>query len=504
MDRGVRRQRAGVRRSGENTRGHAYAAETMQWNAFRSAGKHGSWSAAAALLAGFLLRAFFVWHHPRFAGDTLVYGDIAQNLLRHGVYGLTEDHIRATLIRLPGYPLFLLACFRVFGVGNYVPVLWVQVAVDLLGCWLLGGAAQRLFGARMGLCVLWLSALCPFTANYTAAALTETLSIFCVTLGLWGLGLWLERRRVGNGSLAPAGAIGCALTGAALLRPDGGLLAAAIVPAMLISGWCAWGRGVALWRGLRDAAVASLLLCGALGLWAARNWKDFHVLQPLAPKYANDPGEDAPLGFARWYRTWGVGFGDTVRVYWVYDGSVENLNDLPPRAFDNAAQRRETAEIYARYNELTSSTPAIETDFAKLAAERVRTHPVRYYVLLPTARMLDMWLRPRTELMKLPLNWLRVRAHPARSTFAIGYAGLNLALLTLAVAGWVRWHRSERPGAVVVWAGVAFVVLRSAMLMTIDNSEPRYTLECFPVLLLLAGVAVSSRLVSHSSATEPS
>ena len=36
-----------------------------------------------------------------------------------------------------------------------------------------------------------------------------------------------------------------------------------------------------------------------------------------------------------------------------------------------------------------------------------------------------------------------------------------------------------------------FVLLRSAMLMTIDNSEPRYTLECFPVVLLLAGLAVA-------------
>ncbi len=37
----------------------------------------------------------------------------------------------------------------------------------------------------------------------------------------------------------------------------------------------------------------------------------------------------------------------------------------------------------------------------------------------------------------------------------------------------------------------AFVVMRCALLWTIDNSEPRYTLECFPVVILLAGFALA-------------
>ena len=38
---------------------------------------------------------------------------------------------------------------------------------------------------------------------------------------------------------------------------------------------------------------------------------------------------------------------------------------------------------------------------------------------------------------------------------------------------------------------VAFVALRCALLLTIDNSEPRYTLECFPVVILLAALALA-------------
>src|SRR5208283_1106685 len=37
---------------------------------------------------------------------------------------------------------------------------------------------------RVALAGLWLAALCPFTANYTAVTLTETLTIFLTTLAI--------------------------------------------------------------------------------------------------------------------------------------------------------------------------------------------------------------------------------------------------------------------------------------------------------------------------------
>src|SRR6266702_7779658 len=99
--------------------------------------------AGTALVTGLLLRLWFVAHMARVSGDTLIYGDIAINLLRHGIYGFTETgaasgsiEIRPTLIRLPGYPLFLATCFRICGIGNYRAVMFVLVAADLVTCWL--------------------------------------------------------------------------------------------------------------------------------------------------------------------------------------------------------------------------------------------------------------------------------------------------------------------------------------------------------------------------------
>src|SRR6202161_4186738 len=120
--------------------------------------------AGAALVAGLLLRLWFVVHMSVIDGDSLIYVGIAKGWLQHGIYGFTQsgkfpNSIRPTLIRLPGYPIFLAACFRLFGMENYRAVMLVQTAVDLATCCLAASLAGRLFGRRAGMAVLWLGAV---------------------------------------------------------------------------------------------------------------------------------------------------------------------------------------------------------------------------------------------------------------------------------------------------------------------------------------------------------
>jgi hypothetical protein len=469
-------------------------------------GRHrggGFGGSAAALLAGAVLRGLFLYWHPRYAGDALTYGDLAHNMLAHHIFGFSDNVIRPTLIRLPGYPAFLALCFILFDAGNYLPVLWVQAAVDLLSCSLLGSLAGRLMGRRAGLAVLWLAALCPFTANYAAAALTETLSIFCVVLAFFSLERWIALQSASERGLKWACTVGLALAFAVLLRPDQGLLSAAIVPAMLWTSFRASRQptGPQCDRRWVCPGLVVLIVALPLLLWGVRNWRVFHVIQPLAPRYANDPGEPVLYGFQRWYRSWGVEFKSTVDVYWAYDGSTVALKDLPPRAFDSPAQREQTAAILARYNDEQASTPWVDNAFTQLAAQRAAQHPLRQYVAMPLAREADMWLRPRTELMRKPLDWWNVRAHPGASAFEIAYGLLNLAYLVLAALGlwyWRSMHWQPRPA--LAMAMLAFVALRSLLLLTLDNSEPRYTLECYPVVILLAGFAIAIRSKENLSA----
>jgi 4-amino-4-deoxy-L-arabinose transferase-like glycosyltransferase len=447
--------------------------------------------AALALGLGLALRLWFVAHAARIAGDTLIYGDIAKNWMEHGVYGFTQTTKGPvpTLIRLPGYPLFLVACFRLFGSEHYTAVMYAQCVIDLLTCLLVGGLAWRLFGRRAGLVTLWLSALCPFMASYVAAPLTETLSLTCVALTFYSLERW---RAAELGMHRWLWVIAVAMAYAVLLRPEQGLLAAAVVSAMLWMASRSSPQCSSLLRAVSPVVLAAICVVIPLAPWTLRNWRTFHVVQPLAPRYATDPGETVPLGFQRWFRTWAIDFASTEDVYWNYDGAPVEISDLPTRAFDSDDQYARTDALLSEYNQTDNAKPQFDARFAALAEERIKADPLRYYVALPVARLLNMIFRPRTEMLPVGLEWWKWREHPRQTVFAAVFAALNLAYFLLGALGLQRWRRRGwGEDAALAWAMIGFVVLRCALLLTLDNSEPRYTLEFFPVILVWSGAVFS-------------
>jgi hypothetical protein len=444
-----------------------------------------------ALGLGTWLRLWFLWHFPQVNGDGLVYGDIAKNWLLHGIYGRTDftaagATVNPTLIRLPGYPLFLAVCFRIFGIDHYGAVLNLQVAIDLASALIVGWTAYAIAGRRAGMWALYLAALCPFTANYVAAPLSETLSIFCVATTCAGL-VWLQKRP----GWLPTLLLALSWSYATLLRPDGALLAVAALVALVMfanrsfMGLPPLGRRRA-WRVVLSAGALSVLPFLA---WTARNYRTFHVFEPLAPRYATDPGESTVPGFQRWMKTWAVDFASTSDIYWNVDSGPLDVNLLPDRAFDFAAQHEETADIFAAYNETTTITSAIDARFAALAAAREHAHPLRSYVELPLLRVLDMWLRPRTEMLNIELRWWQYDRHNAETEFAAAYALLNLAYTVMASVG--AW-RLRRTCGMLVFAIAAYCILRSLLLATIEAPEARYTVEVFPMLCILAGAALGA------------
>jgi hypothetical protein len=445
-----------------------------------------------ALVLGTWLRLWFLWHFPQVNGDGLTYGDIAKNWLTHGIYGRTEFNpagatVRPTLIRLPGYPLFLAACFRIFGVDHYGTVLYLQVAIDLASALIAGWTARAVAGRRAGMWALYLAALCPFTANYVAAPLTETLSIFCVAVACAAL-VWLQARP----GWAPCLLIAATWSYATLLRPDGALLAvASFLAIVLFANRSFLGRPpLGRARAWRYVLAAGLLSVVPFVFWTARNLRTFHVFEPLAPRYATDPGEFTAPGFQRWMKTWIVDFASTSDIYWNAETDPMEVDLLPSRAFDSPAQRGQTADIFTAYNERTTITPQIDARFNALAAEREHAHPLRSYVELPLLRVLDMWLRPRTEMLNIELRWWQYDRHNAETEFAAAYALLNLAYII--VAAWGAWRLRQR-ATVLVAAIVGYCLLRSLLLATIEAPEARYTIEAFPMICILAGAACASR-----------
>ena len=461
----------------------------------------------APLLAGALLRVWMLKRFYEVTGDALIYGGIARNLLRYGRYALTvgTGETYPTLIRLPGYPLFLAMCFKLFGMENYASAAWVQIGLELAGCLLLADFTRRVAPARLRLgaahCTLWLAALCPFTAVYAANPLTEGPTLFVIALAMW-TAVRFEEQPGWRFALG----FTFAVTYAALLRPDGALVALAFAPALLVALIRKKGRdGLrSADQGLSAGSLGSMRMVGVCVLlavmpfaaWTWRNWSTFHVIEPLAPRYATDPGEPTQAGWVSWVKTWCLDFVSTYQVYWNVPGDTLDISKLPARAFDSPEQYAETAALALDYNDNGESlTPEIDARFAKLARERYAAHPVRSYILLPLGRVVDMWLRPRVENLPIDLDWWVYRHHHAETRFSWFYAGLNAFYVVLGILGLWPTPRTKtclrgprvRP-RFWVWM-LTYVVLRSALLLTVEAPEARYTLECFPMLFVLGGIA---------------
>lgn len=431
-----------------------------------------------ATLAAVGLRLIFFFWFSRVTNDSLVYGDLAKNWLQHGVYGLSApDGPAPTYIRLPGYPMYLAGVFAVFGMEHYRAALFLQIFVDIGTCFLIANMARRVASERAARAAFLLAGLCPFLANYASAALTETLEIFftalALDLALAGLADISKWRTWAGCGLAVAAAI--------LLRPDGGLLLAAIGVCLL---WRVMQRaraGERAWPVIVAGAVMTVVSISPLVPWTLRNLHTIHRFQPLAPRYANEEEEDVPMGFNRWVKTWMADYSSTEEIYWAVPGGTVDAGKLPARAFDSPEQRAETERLWADYNVATSVTPEMDSRFAALADQRIHHSRFRYYVWLPTLRIADMWLRPRTELLPCDSRWWEFNDDPQWSALAVGLGIIGIFYAAMAGLGIARGRFLPHLGLLVT-----FILLRSVFLGTLENPEPRYTLEAYPAVIVLA------------------
>jgi hypothetical protein len=165
---------------------------------------------------------------------------------------------------------------------------------------------------------------------------------------------------------------------------------------------------------------------------------------------------------------------------------------MPDRAFDSRPQREQTAALFTDYNQSHDQshemTAELDARFAALAAERVHAAPLRYYIWLPALRIADMWLRPRTELFPSDPRWWEFNDDRRWLAVSLGFGLINLLYVALAAAGALRGREFFGIGLLVL-----FLLLRSTFLGTLENPEPRYTLECFPVMILLGSALFFQR-----------
>jgi hypothetical protein len=471
---------------------------------------------ALALLAGCAMRTYFVLKYPvTDSGDAPFYIELAWNWLKNGVYGFPVNGVLTPVdMRVPGYPAFLAAVFSFAGQSTRAAML-VQVALDLVTCVVIALIAARLAAPadsavrrRVFIAGVWLAALCPFTGNYTAVALTETLVIFLTAVAILVLmqaELGLGRAAVADAALTSLDTRGGWWSGVlrdpyflggivvgfgTLVRPETPLL---IISAGLVL-VARWWRPADWLKLVRAGVLMGVGVLLPLVPWAARNWFTLnHDVQFLAPRYSELPGEYTPLGFTAWTNTWLWRYRDVYLTQWKVNSEEISMDDIPAYAFDSDEERQTMSDILDAYNDVLTIDPALDAKFRAVAAERTARHPLRTYVTVPLKRTMALWFTPRTEL--LPSSgklWpLRSEWEDDRPDFLVtlGFTTVNGVYVLLAIVG--AWLARRRPGLAFL---LVFCVVRTLFFAKfVETPEPRYVLECFPAVIAIAAQTFAKR-----------
>jgi 4-amino-4-deoxy-L-arabinose transferase-like glycosyltransferase len=450
------------------------------------------------LLMALALRLFFVLACPNVAGDSPIYESFARNLLRSGTYSHLQAQgnqpPRPTLIRVPGYPLFLAAVFAVAGPGNESAVRIVQAFLDTFTCILIALIAFEISSGeprrrrKVALWAMFLAALCPFVANYAATILTEvpaTLLWTAATLfGLKGL-----KHQAASRTWLYAGL----LTGlATLFRPESGILAGFFGVVLFL-------REILQRRRWREAGLSvSLMAAGlllALTPWTLRNAWTLKTFQMLAPTQAQDVGEQVPTGYLDWCKTWLWTYRN-IELYW-FPLEAEDLptGPLPAGSSDNEAQGRLALGMIKRHNlDGDNLAPQSDRAFAFLASQRRQAHPLRYYIVLPFLRSLAMWFTTRVQILGLEGRLLPLKEawenDPLDFSISLLLFAVNLFYVVFAILGGIailKRARSVRDFEFLGFATLALIViLRTGFFAYFSFPEPRYVLEIYPNIIVLA------------------
>jgi uncharacterized membrane protein YuzA (DUF378 family) len=540
--------------------------------------------------------------------DGRVYAQMARNLLDQHVYSHDpQPPFNPSLIRLPGYPLFLASIYSVFGLQNNGAVRVIQALIDTGTCALIALLAfywqpDEKKKRVTAFAALGLATVCPFTTIYTATILTEVLTnlllvalLLATTFALRGTST-TEGNAEGNNRLknsllwwSLAGLIGGV---AVMMRPDAGLFLAAVGLTLVITNvWSAVAsaarhrfgstadidsqdnpkrrRRFALpahskkvFAGIMiSGAVFSLAFALVLAPWTIRNWRVFHLFQPLAPQHAEMPGEFVPRGYLLWVRSWLDDEKYVAQFLWPLEVEPIDVDELPASAFDSPEEKKRVAALLEKYNKPDDSensdtnsaaaeptpsptptplaspatqssrpnstasptpqensdedesedstdqeqtnvemTPEIDAGFMQIARERIARHPFRSYVWLPIKRARTMWFDTHSQYWPfegdlLPLDDLDHNIH--QQFWLPLFAGLTAVYTLLGLAGaWVLLRSRKFESRQWLLLVVLAIGLRLALFSSLENPEPRYVVEFFPILSVLGGIAIA-RLSRH-------
>jgi hypothetical protein len=139
-------------------------------------------------------------------------------------------------------------------------------------------------------------------------------------------------------------------------------------------------------------------------------------------------------------------------------------------------------------------TPEIDAAFGRLARARISRSPLRYYLSLPFRRAVSLWFDTHSQFYPfegelMPLEELDRSTR--QQIWLPLFAALTWIYTLLGVTGaWLLWRTGGFAARRWVVLVALMIFLRLGFFAALENPEPRYVVEFFPLLSILGGITM--------------
>ncbi len=208
-------------------------------------------------------------------GDADGYWQLGKKLAAGDEYALYEPPRR--ILRMPGFPVLLAACQRVFGDDTF-PVRCVLAVIGTLGCWGAYLLGRDLVDAQVGLWACAATSLSPPLVVFSPLLLTEMTFSTLLVFSIWMLVRLCQTQEPGQTHKSArtrllsaarwqlAAVAGLWMAAATYVRPTWLPIAGVGAVAIVAFGRFRWPR-------LAEAALLLFVCCVALLPWTWRNYR---------------------------------------------------------------------------------------------------------------------------------------------------------------------------------------------------------------------------------------
>ena len=430
---------------------------------------------------------FFIWYQrpdwntPGVWTDQDGYRRLGEVLAATGKFTRFPDAVPFVpdVLRMPGYPVFVAAIYKIAGV-HQLPVALAQTVLFALICLMVFAITRRIASDRVALAAALATALFPPIPYFGALVMTEVWTTFLFTASIWTALCALESRR--TMTFAAAGVL-IALT--TLSRPVFVLFPIALAAVGLIVFPVAGvKRRPSL---LQWAALVGAFTIGMVP-WSMYNYVTMGRFTPTPPA----GGVGRGLWEGQWQATWSGRLQDELtKIAEATDDRAlldERVDAIAAREHTSAGpmleyvhQWQDIRRIWtepADPRERAAARVAADREYERVALENLRKDSTGHLARRLSRGVFILWAG------EIPFRYVDINSLPT-AIIRLVWA-LQAAIMIAALAGLVvLFRRGRRAEACLLGACLLYITAVHFPLLT----EARQSLPAKPVVLLLASLA---------------